>query len=438
LKAEGTPIYYDTFYNDYYQSFPDAKPSQRPPAYANAEAASQYASGAGENAAQPAFHSSWRGSVEHPTNKWDIDVQYKYGIAQFFFEMQVGSILNWDEITAKETLFTVSRDFMYKNRQYVVMATFGTGSASTTRTSDDDVHNELHVFSLGRGSADLSTYSIALGLRNIYRLAGFDLTPFVGYKKRHQGFKMGEHYRPSPFFLEKACVDDGNKGCLPIDLNAAGINQIYVYAVGADGRPDNSIDVSGYMTIPGDQLYYGMQIAGGDFCWYAPDNQEVCLKASTSYDGYPDNLINAFYGASQADYLKGTTHIYPVDWTGPFVAANLERMLSPKETFNIYAELFFPTYRAEGTWPGREELQQYPSFVDTGGSSLGIQLDMKYKYKIYQNVDLSLGGSFEYYQVKDADTTTYFVEGEPDFSPKEIKLGRWRNLSLMLGVAFKL
>ncbi|MDR2098570.1 MAG: hypothetical protein LBO78_00910 [Rickettsiales bacterium] len=446
-NAEGTPIYYDTFYNDYYQSFPDAKPKARAAASAGGTIApyqQQYAGNAGADANSPQFHSYYNGSVEHPLNKWDIDVKYKYGIGQFYFEMLVGSVLNWDEITTTETLFTVSRDFMYKNRHFVATATFGTGSGTTSRTSDDDVYNELHVFSLGRGSVDLSTYSIALGLRNMYRFAGFDLTPFIGYKKRHQGFEMADHTRPSPFFMEKECIyDDATGGCQDIQLSsvsvdgvALGINDIYI--LNSDGSKSKTTD-SGYLTIPGDQLGYGMQIIGADVCWYALDNTNVCLKSGIEdYGGSPLNLIAAFGGASQADFLEGTTHIYPVDWTGPFVAANLERAISPKETFNIYAELFFPTYRAEGTWPGRDELQQYPSFVDEGGSSIGLQLDMTYKYKIYPNVDLSIGGSFEYYRVQDADTTTYYVDYDPEFSSGEIKMGRWRNLSLLLGLSFKL
>ncbi|MBR1544523.1 MAG: hypothetical protein IJ638_01080 [Alphaproteobacteria bacterium] len=188
VMAEGSPIYYDSFYEDYYKAYPDKKPkekvqkkqTQAQPAYYNGyDPYMQYQTNAVYTQNMTPFVSFYQ-SVEHPVNKWDFDIQYKKNFAQFMFKSDVGSILNWDELDTTETIFKVSRDFMIKNRQYVFTATYGTGSGTTTRTSDDDIYNEAHIISLGSGDVQLSSYSIAFGMRNLWKLGNWDVTPNVG------------------------------------------------------------------------------------------------------------------------------------------------------------------------------------------------------------------------------------------------------------------
>ena len=202
-KANGSPIYYDSFYEDYYRAYPNAKPVQKPqkvqtqqPVYYNGyDPYTQYQVSANYNLNI--------GSVERPSKGWEIEVQRKQSYPHFMFAMDVGSILEWDEIDAHETVFKVSRDFMIKNRQYVFNLTYGTGSGTTSRTSDDDIFNEAHLISLGAGNVDLSNFSVSLGMRNIWRLGNWDITPYIGYRKRETHLHTHNHQPTHPVFQYK-------------------------------------------------------------------------------------------------------------------------------------------------------------------------------------------------------------------------------------------
>ncbi len=458
VLAEGSPIYYDTFYEDYYKAFPDAKPKkktltkkttppktqviQQPVYYNGVDPYMQYQTTAVVNQSSTPYTSFYQ-SVDHDPSKWEFDLKYKKGEGQFMFLLDVGSILNWDELQTNQTIFNVSRDFIFKNRQYVVSATYGTGSASSDRTSDDDVFNEAHIISLGKGKANLTDWSLSLGMRNVYNLAGFDITPVIGYKSKQQDFEMYDHTVPAPFYLEFFCngVDETTGVCTGgIQLNDSThkLTQNDVYYTDSNEQ----VSISD-MTIPGQvqvdgyiytNLEYGMQIYEEDFCYIAQSGREVCIIAGEQ----GANLLNAFGGVSSTFTTEGTTHIYNVTWEGPFIGVNMERAFSPREVVKIYGEFFKPSYSVWGNWPNRTDWAHDPSFVDDGGSAWGVSFDATYKYKIKNSIELTLGIFYEYLKEKNGDTTQYYADGSVEFYENALALARWKSYGLALGIAFKL
>ena len=466
-NAEGSPIYYDSFYEDYYKAFPDAKPKKKEtkvnvtPQQVAMDPYVQYQTTGFYNQNVMPMASFYQ-SVEHDPSKWDIEVQMKKTYGQFMFETDVGSVLNWDELDSTETIFKVSRDFMIKNRQYVFTATYGTGSGSTTRTSDDDIYNEAHIISLGSGDVDLSSWSIAFGMRNLWRLGNWDITPYVGYKKKKQEFTMKDHATPFTFALEYFCgfADDG--GVVNIDGNVyenvctSGINlldhvdesywQNYMYYIDDNGYEITGETVSSAdMTIPGYvanqgviNLMYGDQIYQQDYCYYTDteagqSGRRVCISAADNGAA----LLNAFGGVSSVFIADGITHMYFVDWSGPFVGLNLERKISNREEVTLYAEYFLPHYKVWGNWPNRTDWMHDPSFIDEGGSGLGLLLNLNYKYLIKNNIQFVLGAEYEYLENSNADTTLFFADGTVGFYPASVMKSRWQSYGVNLGLTFK-
>ncbi len=469
VKAEGSPIYYDSFYEDYYKAFPDKKPKEKvkkvqqnvpqmvqQPIY---DPYMQYQVDATYAQNVTPYTSFYQSSVEHSVKGWDLDVLYRKDSAHFMFRSDVGSILNWDEIDTKETIFRATKDFMIKNRQYVFTATYGSGSGTTTRTSDDDIYNEAHIISLGSGDIQLSTFSIALGMRNLWKIGNWDVTPYIGYKKRKTDFTMFDHATPSTFYLDYFCTfaDDGGEvtidgstydnvctsGIKLTDHNDASYWEDVMYYADEDGNKLSGTVSSADMFIPGAIVYddgsgvinlsAGDQIYQEDYCYTAESGNQVCIEAGD--DGTP--LLMAFGGVSSLMIQEGITHMYFVEWTGPFAALNFERKISDKEDLNFYIEYFKPKYHVWGNWPNRTDWMHDPSFNDDGGQGMGYTMDFAYKYNIYKNLMLSASANYEYLENKNAKTTLYFADGSVGEYPDAILVSKWKSVGLTFGLSLK-
>ena len=468
VKAEGAPIYYDTFYEDYYKAFPDANPEKgKKTKYSKKSVSSDGKNVVGNItpanvAADPYLQtqisgsyavspvaSYFQGSVDHNPKKWEVEARWKKNYGHFMFENDEDSILNWDETDATEYSFKVSKDFIVKNRQYVVSATYGWGDLKTSRTSDDDVYNSMHIISIGDGSADLKDYSIAVGARNFWKLGNWNITPYVGYKKKEQDFEMANHAVPAPFYLEAMCDAAGSGEPCENDFNP-NTNVMYEAVLDIEGNfvktgnavPD-SITFNGTNAVAPDgvssAVSYGQQIPQEDFCFHLIDGSQedgyyYCIEAGD--DGA--NLLGVFGGVSSVFIQDGTTHMYHVNWTGPFVGLELERKMSDKEELRLYGEYFYPYYKVWGNWPNRDDWAHDPSFWDKGGKGMGFLFNLDYKYQIKSYLQLILGIEYEYIENKDADTLLRFSDGSESLMENSIRISQWKSYGFNLGVAFKL
>lgn len=473
VKAEGSPIYYDSFYEEYYKAFPDAKPKKKKQTIKRAQPQQTLPQPVYYNGYDPYMQmqtnamytqnispvaSAYQSQgVEHNTKNWYVDIRMKKGYGNFMFDTTADSILTWDEVDTKETVFKVSRDFMIKNRQYVFTATYGTGSGTTTRTSDDDIFNSLHLITLGDGTVDLKNWSVGFGMRNAWKLGNWDVTPYIGYKKKEQNFEMANHVTPAPFYLEKFCNDVGditvngvtyyNVCTGGINITSQGLDASSLYYADANGNEITNMGtvtnttIPGYVTLDDGSVYvnlaYGDAIPDEDYCFHQEgQNPEVftCLKSGTA----GANLVSVFGGVSSLEEQAGTTHMYYVDWAGPYIGINLERKISSREDLSIYGEYFKPHYKVWANWPNRTDLAHDPSFIDEGGSAYGLLFTLDYRYSIRSNIQLVMGMEYEYIETKGADSTLFESDGYSSTESGFVKVARWKSYGFNVGLAFKL
>ena len=100
--------------------------------------------------------------------------------------------------------------------------------------------------------------------------------------------------------------------------------------------------------------------------------------------------------------------------------------------------MFKPSFRAEGTWPLRDDWAHFPSFIDAGNSAWGFLAEFEYKYKFNNMAALTFGVQREWIKDSGADTTLFFANGDAELFPASINHARWKNTSVMMGLAFTL
>ena len=455
---------WDSFYQDFTRTTSTGaatKKQAKSPQQQQKRQAGQQAKPA-EAAPRPTFVDPSTLDPLHRPNSWEIDVRYKMSEGQFMFETDVGSKLNWDEAFSGEIDVKILRDFMVKNYQLVAEVGFSKGSLTTSRTSDDDVFNELHIFSLGNGSANLSSWNVGIGIRNIFKFGGFEITPFIGWKQKRQDLQMADHVAPAPFFLDYFCEQHPNlvladQGiCADIDMGygplsfllGLGSSKGYIYIRDTNGnvRRPTSSEMEDVAVIPGAvdtsygqvvNLSWKMLVPDEDFCYLTKGQLTACIER-TDGDGY-NNIADVFGGVSSLNDQRGfTTHIYNVTWSGPYIGATAERPISIKETIKLYGEIFKPVFRAEGTWPLRSDWAQFPSFIDEGSSAWGFLAELEYRYRFNQKASFTAGVSREWIKATGADTTLFFSDGSSNVYSGSIHYARWKNTSMSLGLAFNL
>ena len=466
--AQTSGTYYDSFYSDYQNTYPNAviEPKYYPPAQEMGQMAPQATNAmfaarpVPSSAASAMSNSGLNGyykPIRHVPGEAEIEVRYRMSNGQFMFETDVGSVLHWDEAESKVYEIKFSRDFNAKGRQYVFDLGYSSGSMKTERTSDDDIFNELHIISLGRGSAKLSSYSVGVGMRNWARFAGFDVTPSIGWKQKSQKFEMADHVAPAPFYFEEMCWSDEYGICADIDLNLEELSwlQGYIYMVDKNGNyiSNSQIIANGWGSdieyIPAISafngvinLMFGMLVPDEDFCWVTDMGRTACLR---EFDADDYNNVSFLFGgvSSLLDQRGYTTHKYYTTWAGPYIGLSLERAMSPKETLLIYGEFFKPKFKAKGDWPLRTDWMHDPSFIDDGGDAWGLAGEISYRYRVNEKTELTFGFSHEFIQAKHADTLLFFADDYGQYAGSEkydsaIELVTWKDTTLFFGAVWRM
>ena len=289
-------------------------------------------------------------------------------------------------------------------------------------------------------------------MKNLWNLMGWNVTPYIGFKKKKQDFIMSDHVEPHPFTLEAKCrnVENwmGNANVCKGGISDHGIPSSQFYIGREDengniiktGESVGSTNIPGYATLSNGENYvnlaYGDRIEDSDFCFHTENQDPKTFTCIEKGEG-GINLLKAFGGVSQIHQRDGITHMYFVDWTGPFVGLNLERQFSNKEFFNTYLEYFKPRYKVWGNWPNRTDWMHDPSFIDSGGSGYGLLLNFNYQYEYKPNIVFVLGAEYEYLQNKDADTLLYLADGTTNLLEKSIIFSQYYSYGANVAIKIK-
>ena len=107
--------------------------------------------------------------------------------------------------------------------------------------------------------------------------------------------------------------------------------------------------------------------------------------------------------------LPGTSHSYDVTWAGPYVALDVDYDINTTNAVNAHVELGLPGYTATGDQPYRVDWAHSKSVEDKAGmfGAMHFGMGANWTTAISNSVSLSLGLTYDYYNVSSADSKTY-------------------------------
>ena len=253
-------------------------------------------------------------------------------------------------------------------------------------TNGDGVADELLGNQLGNalsiGTAkdgSMMEFNAGFGLTDFFKWGKVKITPSVGW--RYLKYTLETHNNKG------LSVDtyDGSGGCITVPgsdevqcdpvlifYDAAG-NQFL--ATRGDTNADGKIDLDDEIQVP---VGYDFVNTGG-----------------TYYYGQP-----------------GISHKYEVEWSGPYFALEMLYDINQTNSVNAHLELGLPSYTATGDQPYRFDWQHPKSVEDSTGVGGAFHLGMgaNWSTAITDSVALSIGVTYDYYNVSGADAKTFLSE----------------------------
>lgn len=105
----------------------------------------------------------------------------------------------------------------------------------------------------------------------------------------------------------------------------------------------------------------------------------------------------------------GTSHSYEVEWSGPYLAMDMVYDINQNNSVNGRVELGFPGYKSTGDQPYRFDWAHPKSVEDKAGmfGAIHFGLGANWLTAITDTISLSIGLTYDYYTVSDADAKTY-------------------------------
>ncbi|MDR1207060.1 MAG: hypothetical protein LBK26_01450 [Rickettsiales bacterium] len=164
-------------------------------------------------------------------------------------------------------------------------------------------------------------------------------------------------------------------------------------------------------------------LENSDNCVTAPNTDELqCGPAIMIQNG--TNLQLVWNGQSTAGgtvntgntYFysqSGTSHDYNVDWSGPYLAVDLDYFVNTYNAVNARVELGLPAYTATGNQPYRPDWAHPKSVEDSAGmgSAYHVGLGANWMTALSDSVQLAIGLTYDYYTISGADAKTYLNNG---------------------------
>lgn len=236
-----------------------------------------------------------------------------------------------------------------------------------------------HAMSVGTSDGgNMFGFHAGFGLTDMFKIGSLKITPSVGW--RHLKYKLETSNNYGMVMVngdwDNACVDagDGSVQCWPLIALFNGYNDY-----------DNP-DYPGYDYIDG------------------------------TGDGYADiagvPVGNWTYAEAEGTFYfeqMGVSHSYDVTWSGPYVALDMQYDVNPNNYLTARVEVGLPSYTAEGDQPYRYDWAHPKSVEDKGGigSAFHFGAGVNWTTALSKSVALSIGVTYDYYNVSGADATTY-------------------------------
>lgn len=323
---------------------------------------------------------------------------YSRRFADFEFETGVNSILEWDDMVYNEITVGARHNFALRNFDLFAYGEYSMGYMESGGLSMDydlkpfESNNpEVGIFTISMGDQSGRTNHLRFGVgaHHIWDIAGWKLSPSIGYEIFKHNLEMSDHYYPNPGVYLPLLTDKGDY--------VYGDTQGYYYTlpIGTEAPDD------WYQVCMSPEDIKLVQAAGSGF-------QELGTSFVTAdYDpvmGYIPWGVDAgdcvIIGGDGPVIVDGTTHKYNTTWSGFYVGLEIEKQMTLNDKLRFYVQFGLPKYSSEGIWPNRDDWQQNPSFIDEGSNgAYSYAAEMEYNLRLSDRVQLAIK----------ADTNTFHV-----------------------------
>ena len=308
--------------------------------------------------------------------------------AMWQFEMkESGSVLHYDNVAWNVLDINGGYAFEVGKTKMQIDAGFKYGMQAGENTMvDDDVSNggyfitqwvdaednsvigdEIgHALSIGTSQGgSMMNFNVGFGLEDFFTVGKVKMTPSIGYR-----------------YLKYKLETEKNYG-LSVDTAAC-------FEVNGEIQCDPAIVVD-----------YGNGTQ--QIIWRDDINNEMTIASGASY-------IST--GGTYYYQQPGVSHSYDVAWAGPYFAMDMDYIINQNNAVNGRIELGLPSYSATGDQPYRFDWQHPKSIEDEAGigSAFHFGLGANWTTAITDSVALSIGLTYDYYSVSDADAKTYLNE----------------------------
>ena len=306
-------------------------------------------------------------------NVFDVNAGYKFNLgntgmqidAGFKYGMQAGeSTMIDDDIT---------------NGGYYV-ATWGDD------TDDDGDMDLIYGDQMGRAlsigtskDGSMMEFNAGIGLTDFFKWGNVKITPKIGWRYLKYELETTNNHGMAidTFTGDGGCIGvpgSDEVQCDPVLIFYDNAGNSYL-ASRSDTNGDTVIDLNDVIEVP--------------------DGYQYVNTGGTYYYGQP-----------------GVSHKYEVEWSGPYFALDMLYDINQNNSVNAYVELGLPSYNATGDQPYRFDWQHPKSVEDDAGvgSAFHLGLGANWSTAITDSVALSVGVTYDYYTVSDADAKTYLNE----------------------------
>ena len=357
-----------------------------------------------------------RAATQTGMRGFSLDAGLSKQVAMWEFEMNsAGSKLHYDNIDW--LVFDASGKYVFDMGNTPVQISAGVQYGMQTGESsmiDDDISHGGYTYgwydgldsagnsfvgekighALSAGTSkdgSMFGFNAGIGLTDFFRWGNLKVTPSVGWRYLKYELKTSNNKGliivNSDFDASCVTLADGSSQCWPLIAVFDGIDNYanpaypgYTY-FDAAGNPLTDTDGDGY--LDGDAYYAAVQM---------PSGYDYVEAEGTVYFEQPD-----------------VSHSYEVEWSGPYLGLDMQYDINQNNVVTANLELGLPSYTATGDQPYRVDWQHPKSVQDKGGIGSGFHFGAgaNWRTMLSDKVALSVGVTYDYYSVSDADATTY-------------------------------
>jgi len=349
-------------------------------------------------------------------HKTQIYGGYARRFSDFEFKTGVNSVLEWDDMIFNELTIGARHNFALRNFDLFAFGEYKYGEMDHGGLSMDydlepyswnDPTNGIFTVSVGNQTGKTQNLRLGLGAYHIWDIAGWKISPIIGYEIFKHDLQMSDHLYPNPGVYLPLMTNlgdyvygdaNGNFFSMPTDITPP--DNWYQVCMG----PEDIKLVEQVGTTYGYVTQLGTTLTMND---YDPNMGLVPWGVD-----YGECVIIGGDGPIRVD---GLTHVYNTTWSGFYFGLEIEKQMTFSDKLRLYFQVSLPNYSSEGIWPNRTDWQQNPSFLDEGSNgAYAYAAELEYNLRLSSRLGLSIKVDMNTFHVGNIPGELY-IAGGTDF-----------------------